>query len=79
MGISRTAFEDADSTRQLGTRYFSSDVLKIELSGPNRSYFSILDLPGVFHATTQGLTKEEKDAVKTMVDSYMTPTESVIV
>lgn len=62
----------------VGNRNFASDVLKVEISGPNRSYFSILDVPGVFQSLTKGLTAGEKDGVRNMVASYMMPEHSVI-
>ena len=43
---------------------FSSKVLKIELEGPNRSYFGILDVPGIFRAKTVGITEEERKGVE---------------
>lgn len=29
---------------------FSDDVLKIELCGPSRSHFSVVDVPGLFQS-----------------------------
>jgi hypothetical protein len=58
---------------------FSDDVLKIEISGPLRSYFSIIDVPGVFQSLTKDLTEAEKMGVKSMVASYMRRQQSVIV
>ncbi|KAL8925579.1 MAG: hypothetical protein Q9208_003471 [Pyrenodesmia sp. 3 TL-2023] len=69
--------EEGAST--VGNRNFASDVLKVEISGPNRSYFSILDVPGVFQSLTKGLTAGEKDGVRNMVASYMKPEHSVII
>lgn len=60
-------------------KHFSSDILRVEISGPNRSHFSILDLPGVFHSLTKNLTVEEKDGVRELVASHMKSRESVIV
>ena len=60
-------------------RHFSSDILRIEISGPNRSYFSILDLPGVFHSVTKNLTEKEKDGVRKLVSKHMIPDQSVVV
>ena len=57
---------------------FSHDVLKVEISGPSRSYFSILDLPGIFQSLTKDLTEVEKLGVRNMSASYMTSTQSVI-
>ena len=60
-------------------KHFSSDILKVEVSGPNRSHFSILDLPGVFQSLTKNLTAKEKTGVRDLVTSHMVPKESVIV
>jgi hypothetical protein len=57
---------------------FSSKVLKIELSGPGRSHFGILDLPGVFSAPTGGVTRQEMNGVKKMVTSYMKKPQNII-
>jgi hypothetical protein len=59
-------------------RNYSSKVLKIELSGPNRSHFGILDLPGVFNAEIGGVSRREKDGVTKMVISYMNKPENII-
>ena len=61
-----------------GDRNFSDDVLKIEKSGPERSYFSILDVPGIFQSLTKDLTDREKNGVRNMVESYIMPTKSII-
>lgn len=60
-------------------QHFSSDVLRVEISGPNRSYFSILDLPGVFQSVTKNLTAKEKDGVRELVAEHMKSKSSVIV
>lgn len=35
---------------------FSDDVLKIELCGPRRSHFSVVDVPGLFQSIYYPLT-----------------------
>lgn len=57
---------------------FSSKVLKIELTGPKRSHFAILDVPGVFSSTTRGVTDEEMNGVTQMVTSYMKKPGNII-
>lgn len=57
---------------------FSNDVLKVEISGANRSYFSILDLPGIFQSLTKDLTEVEKLGVRNLSANYMTSKQSVI-
>lgn len=63
---------------QRGERNFSDDVLKIEISGTDRSHFSILDVPGVFQSLTKDLTDQEKDGVRAMVTSYIASKQSII-
>ncbi|KAL9600156.1 MAG: hypothetical protein Q9179_003315 [Wetmoreana sp. 5 TL-2023] len=74
MGVTRTVGQ-----KTIAGRNFARDVLKVEISGPDRSYFSILDVPGVFQSLTKGLTKQEKVGVREMVASYMVPSQSVII
>ncbi|KAL8719774.1 MAG: hypothetical protein Q9225_003262 [Loekoesia sp. 1 TL-2023] len=68
-----------DGMRTASSRNFASDVLKVEVSGPDRSYFSILDVPGVFQSLTKGLTEKEKIGVRDLVASYMEPKHSVMI
>lgn len=46
MGLPRPTdkVEDAPDKR------FSSDILKIELSGPKHQHLTIVDVPGLFHS-----------------------------
>lgn len=60
------------------SKNFSSDILKIELHGPSRSHFGILDVPGIFQAATGTVTKEERARVEAMVISHMKEPESII-
>lgn len=59
-------------------RNFSSKVLKIELSGPERSHFAILDIPGEFGAGFGGLTKNESLGITQMITSYMKKPQSIM-
>ena len=67
-------------TDQHGSRKnnFSNNILRIELGGPTRSHFGILDVPGIFHALTDTVTKEEMNRVTAMVISHMKKPENVI-
>lgn len=56
---------------------FVAEVLKVELSGPQRSYFSILDLPGTFqNASTVNETDQAK--VENMVKEYMNNEDNIV-
>ncbi len=57
---------------------FSSKVLKIELLGPNRSLFGILDLPGIFETPVGTVTEPEQRGVEDMVVAYMRRPENII-
>ena len=59
-------------------RNFSDHELKIVISGPDRSHFSILDVPGIFQSLTRRLTEDDKLGVDTMVSRYMTSRQSII-
>lgn len=81
MGISRPSSTESQNRSVLlgnGKRNFTSDVLKIEISGPNRTHFSILDLPGIFQSLTKDLTEPEKVGVRKISADWMAPEESII-
>jgi hypothetical protein len=63
---------------ELRGKNFSSKVLKIELAGPNRSHFGILDVPGIFRAKKDGVTDQEMKGVEKLVTSYMKKKENFI-
>ena len=58
---------------------FSEDVLRLEISGPDQPHFSIVDVPGIFRKTTEGVTTEEdRIMVRAMVQRYMQNPRSVM-
>jgi hypothetical protein len=60
-------------------RTFSEDVLRLEVAGPNQEHFSVIDVPGIFKRTTQGVTtKEDIAMVDQMVHGYMANPRSVM-
>lgn len=62
-----------------GKSTFSSDVFKIELSGPDRENLSIIDIPGIFRNPTEGVTtKADIELVKNMVRSYIRDERTII-
>jgi hypothetical protein len=56
---------------------FVANVLKIELFGPNRSQFGILDIPGIF-ASKHNVNSEEVAGVKEMATRYMQKQENIV-
>jgi hypothetical protein len=64
-----------------GTRKptFSNDVLRLEISGPEQEHLSVIDVPGTFKSTTEGVTtKADIQLVKNMVKGYMDNPRSVM-
>jgi hypothetical protein len=35
---------------------FSNDILCLEISGPGQEHLSVIDVPGIFKSTTEGVT-----------------------
>ena len=66
MGISNT------------TSAFSNDVLRVEISGPNRPHLTIVDLPGLIHSENKLQTSADVSLVLSMVQSYMADPRSII-
>lgn len=79
MGISSDPTVADDAGEGSKRPNFSSDILRIELSGPNRSHFSILDVPGVFQSRTKDVTAQEMTGVKQLVSAEMTKKQSIVV
>ena len=69
--------EDGDSTG-LAQKNYSRDVLKIEICGPGRSQFSIIDVPGIFHTSTREQNIKDAREVNDMVDSYIKEDRTII-
>lgn len=62
-----------------GADTFSDDVLKIEICGPKQQHLSVIDVPGIFRNTTEGMTTDSDiEVVRNMVNHYMKNPRSVI-
>ncbi|KAJ0272106.1 hypothetical protein COL940_010625 [Colletotrichum noveboracense] len=62
-----------------GENTFSEDVLKIEKHGPDEDLLTIIDVPGIFRNTTEGVTtNRDKELVKSMVKRYIKDSRTVI-
>lgn len=59
-------------------RAFSKDVLRVELSGPTQPHLTLVDLPGLFSASSKAQSDEDAILVKKLVLSYMKKTRSII-
>jgi GTP-binding protein EngB required for normal cell division len=57
---------------------FSRDVLRIEVSGPDRPQLTIIDLPGLIHSETEDQSEADVDLIKDVVQQYMQESRSII-
>lgn len=62
-----------------GSKTFSRDVLRIEKCGPKEDYLTVIDVPGIFRNTEEGVTTElDKVMVLDMVKSYIEQERTII-
>jgi GTP-binding protein EngB required for normal cell division len=60
------------------TKVFSSDILRLELSGPGQPHLTLVDLPGLFQASSRSQSDADSDTVKSLVLRYMRSPRSII-
>ncbi|EWY94985.1 hypothetical protein FOYG_04122 [Fusarium oxysporum NRRL 32931] len=62
---------DGTSVYQGTTAGFTDDVLVVNQSGPQLPYLDVLDLPGIFQASSYGQTDADRAIVTAMVEKYI--------
>jgi GTPase SAR1 family protein len=84
---STTSLEDLESIferaeRVMGinpsTKEFSTNTLRIEVSGPKQPHLTLVDLPGLFHTANKTQSVTDIVAVRTLVELYMKKPRSTI-
>ncbi|KAL0938434.1 vacuolar sorting protein vps1 [Colletotrichum truncatum] len=73
-----TKYMGIKSGEGIGKKNFAAEVLRIELSGPSRSYFSILDVPGIF-SFPYLVNESEMHGIKRMVEGYMRQPANIVI
>ncbi|KAK8116916.1 uncharacterized protein PG998_005197 [Apiospora kogelbergensis] len=64
--------------RQPGDKNFATEVLKIELSGPQRAHFSILDIPGLI-SNDMRVHTSEMHGIGSMIVEYMSKPQNIVI
>ncbi|KXX73142.1 Interferon-induced GTP-binding protein Mx [Madurella mycetomatis] len=59
-------------------RAFAKDVLRIEITGPDRPHLTIVDLPGLIHSETKSQTSSDVELIQGVVQSYMKQSRCII-
>ncbi|KAF1830354.1 hypothetical protein BDW02DRAFT_601747 [Decorospora gaudefroyi] len=62
----------------INSRAFSRDVLSIEITGPSRPQLTLVDLPGLIHATNKAQTETDKELILNLVTQYMKNPRTII-
>ncbi|KAF4772632.1 hypothetical protein HAV15_011069 [Penicillium sp. str.  len=72
--------ENAKAAMGISThgKAFSNDLLRVEVSGPDRPHLTIVDLPGLIHSETRQQSAADVQLVQDVVQSYMSEPRSVI-
>jgi GTP-binding protein EngB required for normal cell division len=72
--------EKAKTAMAIGSlgRAFSKDLLRIEVSGPDRPHLTIVDLPGLIHSETKQQSMTDVELVQDVVKLYMEEQRSII-
>ncbi|KAF1836453.1 hypothetical protein BDW02DRAFT_646135 [Decorospora gaudefroyi] len=60
------------------SQVFSSDILRLELSGSDQPHLTLVDLPGLFEAGSRFQSDVDSETVKSLVLSYMQNPRSII-
>ncbi|KAH8749408.1 interferon-induced GTP-binding protein Mx [Hyaloscypha sp. PMI_1271] len=75
-----TLIENAKTALAISTqgRAFSKDLLRVEVSGPDRPHLTIVDLPGLIHSETKQQSASDVELVQDVVQAYMKQPRSII-
>lgn len=57
---------------------FSDDILKVEISGPDKPELTLVDLPGLYYSTSQQQGKDGIAITRNLTAKYMMNTRSII-
>jgi GTPase SAR1 family protein len=57
---------------------FSKDILRVEITGPDRPHLTIVDLPGLIHSETKHQTASDVQLIQDVVQSYMKEPRCII-
>ena len=63
---------------QLSTTGYSDDVLKVEISGPEKPELSLVDLPGLYTSVSDDQNEEGRMLVEELTKKYMENKRSII-
>ncbi|KAK8129401.1 interferon-induced GTP-binding protein Mx [Apiospora kogelbergensis] len=57
---------------------FAKDLLRVEVSGPDRPHLTIVDLPGLIHSETRHQSSSDVGLIQEVVEAYMRESRSIM-
>ncbi|PGH11844.1 hypothetical protein AJ79_04641 [Helicocarpus griseus UAMH5409] len=60
------------------TTAFSKDILRVEITGPNKPKLTVVDLPGLIHSDSKQQSEADVELISNLVQSYMENPRSII-
>ncbi|RYP32724.1 hypothetical protein DL767_005058 [Monosporascus sp. MG133] len=57
---------------------FAKDILRIEITGPDRPHLTIVDLPGLIHSATKHQSGSDVELIRQVVQDYMKQPRCII-
>lgn len=57
---------------------FAKDILRIEITGPDRPHLTIVDLPGLIHSATRYQSGSDVELIRDVVQGYMKQPRCII-
>ena len=78
MDVAKAAMDaDGSPTAGFKPKAFSRDILSIEIEGPSRPQLTLVDIPGLIHAETKGVTKDDVQLVSQITDQYISRSRTI--
>ncbi|KAJ5836851.1 Dynamin GTPase [Penicillium robsamsonii] len=66
------------SSTDPSSKGFSDDVLKVEISGPEKPELTLVDLPGLYYSSSSEQNAQGMEIVQRLTEKYMKSTRSII-
>ncbi|MCJ1251120.1 hypothetical protein MMC30_008351 [Trapelia coarctata] len=66
------------SSKNVRGQFSSKDVLRVEVSGPDQSHLTVVDLPGLIQTSNMHQSKDDVDAIAAIAQRYMKSSRTII-
>ncbi|KAL1591965.1 hypothetical protein SLS60_011557 [Paraconiothyrium brasiliense] len=71
--------DEATAAMGLGpSKAFSKDVLCIEICGPSRPHLTLIDLPGLIHASNRSQSEADVELIRSLVKDYISKQRTIV-